>query len=225
MDVAPPRDLKISQIVEEMLDVIERNAVAALAYVLVLALANGAVAYFGLNYTSMVQQLGKGVIGFLVGVGAAFLLTVAMLRKGGLLQRDADESILSYALLAILTSLGVLVGFILIIFPGFYFMARWSIAQPLLLTRGMGAVEAMKASWERTKGSEFSIIVIVVVLVVVQVGAGFLIGTSLGADNLLGIGVNQAVSSVTSVVGIVMAVALYRLIAGADTAAMVKTFA
>lgn len=224
MEIEAAKDLKIGQIVEETLDVIERNALPLIAYVLVMVLVNGALAWFGLNYTSMVQQLGKSFIGFLIGVAAAFLVMVTMLRRSGLLARDADDSMLSFVLLMVLTALGVLGGFILVIFPGFYLMARWSIAQPLLLTRGLGPVEAMKASWELTSGSEFAILVVYVVLVVVQVGAGFAAGSSLGQDNLLGIAVIQTVSSLLGAIGMALVVALYRLIVGREQSQMAETF-
>ena len=37
-------------------------------------------------------------------------------------------------------------------------MARWSIAQPLLVARGDGVMAALGESWERTKDKEFQIL-------------------------------------------------------------------
>ena len=73
---------------------------------------------------------------------------------------------LSYFGLAVLYALGVLAGFILLIIPAFFLIARWSLAQPLVVVRGDGIRQAFGESWERTKGNEFQIIVAVFVLVI-----------------------------------------------------------
>ncbi|WAT18583.1 glycerophosphoryl diester phosphodiesterase membrane domain-containing protein [Aurantiacibacter sp. MUD11] len=224
MEFQAARELKIGSIINATLDVIERNMVPALIFVMVVTAVNAAIAYLGLSYTSFTRELAKGAIAFVFAVAAAYVLFEVMLRKGNLVERKSDEELLGYALLSILYSLGVGIGFILIIFPGLYFMARWSVAQPLVIARGNGAIEAMKESWERTKGSEFSILIAIVILIIVPAAISFLVTTGFEPDDLLGITISQLISSASSMIGIAMGGALYRLIIAGPDGAMAKTF-
>ncbi len=225
MQVTPARDLKIGRILEVAFDIIEQNAVVAIAYIVILTAVTGAVAYFGVDYNSFVQEIGKQFITFLVGIVAAFLLLVAMLRKGGFLQRDADESFLPFVGLSFLTAIGVTIGFLLIIFPGLYLMSRWLLAPSVLVTKGSGVIDSMKESWERTGGSEFSILVVVLILIVVQVGGGFMATQSFGPTSPVGITIAQLLGAATSIVSTATGVALYKLlVADRDGAVMKKTF-
>lgn len=224
MEVTSPRELKVGKILEEAFDVVERNAVAAVVFIAALAVVNGSIAYFGVDYSSITQTLGKQFISFLVGIVAAFLLLVAMLRKAGYLTQAPDESFLPYVGLSVLVGLGVLVGFILIIFPGLYLMARWSIAQPVLLSQNKGVIDSMQESWARTGGSEFSIILVVLILVVVQIGVSFAIGSSFDPASPVGIAITQIVTTGTTVISIAMGIALYKLLVVDRDGSVGKTF-
>lgn len=224
MDIAPSRELKTGKVIEGTFDVVERSAVPAAIFVVIMALANGAIAYFGVDYSSVPQQLAQTVIAFIVAIIAAYLLFDAMLRKSGFIREDADDVILPYAGLSILYSIAVGIGFLLIIFPGLYFMSRWSVAQPVLIAQGKGVIASMKDSWERTRGSEFAILVAVLVLVVLPGVASMLIGTQFEPDNLIGISVTQGLSAVASMLGIAMGVALYKLIVFDRDGGTAKTF-
>src|SRR5690606_12602700 len=105
-----------------------------------------------------------GVLGFTIGVAAAYFLLEAMLRKNGFLSANSDDAFLPYVGLSILYILGVGLGLILIILPGLFLMARWSVASPVVIARGGGPIKAMQESWERTKGNEFPILIAIVIL-------------------------------------------------------------
>lgn len=224
MEIAPPRDLKVGRILEETFDTVERNAVAAVIFIVALAVVNGGIAYFGADYSSFVQTMGKQFITFLIGVVAAFLLLVAMLKKGGHMTEAADEMFLPYVGLSILAGLGVMIGFLLIIFPGLYLMARWTVAQPVLLSRKMGVIDSMKESWERTAGSEFSIILVVLILVVVQVGVSFTVSRTFDPTSPLGIAITQIIATGLSVISTALGVALFKLLVVDRDGGVGKTF-
>lgn len=224
MEKIPSRDLKVGAIFEELLDVIERNAVTALIFIAVIAAINGAIAYFGVNYNSMTQELGKQFIAFLIGVVGGFLLLIAMLKQAKFIEGNVDDAFLPFVGLSIVTTIGVILGFIAIIFPGLYLMARWSLAQPLLLSKRMGVFEAIGGSWERTAGSEFSIILVVIIMMVAQVGVSFALQQSFGVDNPLGITVTQTFAAAMTVVGAAMGVALYKLLVADREGGVSKTF-
>jgi len=225
MDIAPSRELKTGQLIEATLDIVERCAVPAALFVAALALANGAIAYFGQSYTSIPQEVAKGVAGFVAAVVAAYLLFDSMLRRHGFIQPDADDVILPYAGLSIVYSLAVGLGFLLIIFPGLFLMARWIVAQPLLIAQGKGVIASMKESWERTRGSEFAILVAVLVLIILPAIIGTVAGMQFGAEDPVGIAITQVISAVSSMLGIGMGVALYRLIVADRDAGTARTFA
>jgi predicted permease len=218
MPVPPPRELKIGTIIDETLGVLERCRAPALAFVAVLTLLNGAAAYFGLDYTSFTHELAKGVFTFTVGVVGAYVLFEAMLRETGFLARGTEDSFLPYVGLSILYTLGVVFGLIVIILPGLFLMARWSVAQPLLITRGGGVMAAMRDSWERTRGNEFPILVAVIVLFGLLIAVSIFAGLSFEEDDPVGIVVSQLASSATSLIGIAMGVALYGLIVAGRSA-------
>ena len=219
------RELKIGMIVEATLGVLERCAVPALIFVVVVGLINAAATYYGLAYTSVTQQLAKGLFSLTISIVASYALLHAMLRKLNLLKPGTEDAFLPYIGLSILYTIGVGLGFIAIILPGLFLMARWSIATPLLLVRGSGAIKAMKDSWEQTKGNEFPIIIAIVLLMILFVGISFAAGMMFGPEDPIGTVVGQVASAIGSAIGIALGVALYRLIVIGREQETVQTFA
>ncbi len=214
MATLPSRELKIGKIIDKTLGVVEHTATAALVYLAALSVVNVAVAYFTLEMIAPMQQLVIGLGKFVVGVAAAYFMLEAMVRKTGLHETD-EETFLAYFGLSVLYTLGVLVGFILIIFPGLLVMARWSIAQPLLVARGEGVTKSLGESWERTRGNEFPILVAAFALILPLIAILIACSVMFEKENLIGIVVTQIATSATSVVSLAMGVALYGLIVGA----------
>lgn len=212
MPVAAPRELKIGTIVDETLGVLERCKVPALVFVTLLTVINAAATYYGLAYTSVPHELAKGAFAFTVGLVGAYLLFEAMLRRTGFLAGEAEDAFLPYIGLSILYMLGVGLGLVLIVLPGLFLMARWSVASPLVIVRGGSPIKAMQDSWERTKGNEFPILVAIVVLFGLLIAISIFASWRLGQEDPLGIIVSQVVSSATSLIGVAMGVALYGLL-------------
>lgn len=223
MPVAPPRELKAGTIIDETLGVLERCAVPFLLFVVVLTLLNAGVGYYGLEYTSVTQQILKGILAFTVSVAGTYFLYEAVLARTGLRSRGADDAFLPFIGLAIITALAVMAGFVALILPGLYLIARWSVAAPVLIVGGKGPIKAMQDSWERTKGSDFSIFVAVLLFYGVPTLASIAMSVVFGPEDPLGIGLSQLASAVATALGVAMAVALYgRLIGGKEEA---KVFA
>ena len=223
MSVAPPRELKAGTIIDATLGVLERCAVPFVLFIVALTVLNGAVGYYGLEHTSVTQQVLKGVVGLTVGIAAAYFLYEAVLARTGLRSRQSDDAFLPFIGLAVITTLAVMVGLIALIIPGLYLMARWSIAAPVLMVDGKGPIKAMQDSWDRTKGSDFSILVAVLLFYGVPTLASVAAGIVLGPEDPLGIGLSQLASAVASALGVAMAVGIYgRMIGGKEDA---KVFA
>ena len=223
MSVAPPRELKAGTIIDATLGVLERCAVPFVLFIVALTVLNGAVGYYGLEHTSVTQQVLKGVVGLTVGIAAAYFLYEAVLARTGLRSRQSDDAFLPFIGLAVITTLAVMVGLIALIIPGLYLMARWSIAAPVLMVDGKGPIKAMQDSWDRTKGSDFSILVAVLLFYGVPTLASVAAGIVLGPEDPLGIGLSQLASAIASALGVAMAVGIYgRMVAGKEEA---KVFA
>jgi hypothetical protein len=215
MAIAATRDLKIGVIIDKTLGVLERTAVPALIYFAVLTLVNGAITYFTGAMIAPLQVLAIQLLKMVVGIVAGYLLLDVMVRKIGLLSRKGDDAFMTFFGLSLLSGLAVFVGFILLVIPGLFLIARWSIAQPLVVARGDGVRQALGESWERTRGNEFQILIAMLALLVLFI-AVVIAGTALfEKTDLIGIVVTQAGSSAISAVSLAMGVALYGLIVGA----------
>ena len=207
------RELKIGEIIDKSLAVLERAVMPALIFFIALTVVNCVIAYFTVTAATM-AQLAVSLLKIVVSVVFTYMLLNAMVERTGLRSRGDTDVFLSYFGLAVLYALGVLAGFILLIIPAFFLIARWSLAQPLVVARGDGIRQAFGESWERTKGNEFQIIVAGLVLVILPTAISVVTGLMFPKDNLLGITLSQILASVSSVLSLAMSVALYGMIIG-----------
>jgi len=53
--------------------------------------------------------------------------------------------------IGIATGIPLIIGFILLVLPGLYLLARWSISDVVLLAENTGGAEAIGTSWDRTR--------------------------------------------------------------------------
>jgi uncharacterized membrane protein len=214
MATLAPRELKIGTIIDKTLAVIERCATAALIYFVALTVIDGAVGYFSLSMTAPLQQVAIRLLEALVGLVCAYAFIDAMVRKTGLRSRTGGDVFLPYLGLYIVYTIGVVLGFILIIFPGLYIMARWSIAQPMLIARGGGPMQALGDSWEETEENAFQILIATLIFLIPTIAISLLCTFMLGRASVAGMLISQVASSVTSVLTLAMGVAIYGLIVG-----------
>ena len=216
MATVAPRELKIGAIIDKTLGVLERAAVPALIYFAALTVINCAITYFTLAMIAPLQALAIGLLKMVVGIVAGYLLLDAMVRKTGLRSGKGQDTFLTFFGLSLLSGVAVLVGMLLLIIPGLFLIARWSIAQPLVVARGDGVMQAFGESWERTRGNEFQILIAMLALLVTFI-AIVIAGTALfEKTDIIGIVVGQIGSSAMSAVSLAMGVALYGLIVGAQ---------
>ena len=214
MSVAPPRELKTGVIIDETLGVLERCAVPFLLFIVALAVLNGAIGYYGLEYTTVTQQVLKGVVALTISIAASFFLYEAVLTRTGLRSRQTDDAFFPFVGMAIITALAVMVGLVALVIPGLYLITRWSIAQPLLVGRGTGVMESLGESWERTRGNEFSIIVAALALALAPIVVMIATAVFFEETSPVRIVVTQLASSAMSAIFLGMGVAIYGLMMG-----------
>jgi len=58
----------------------------------------------------------------------------------------------SFFVALLLTGVGIAIGFLLLVLPGIYLWARWSLVAPLVIGEGAGVSDAISESWARTQG-------------------------------------------------------------------------
>ena len=214
MAIAAPRDLKIGKIIDKTLGVIERTALPALIFVIVVTALCAPISWFTVGSLSASRLAGGELLKAVIGIVAAYFLIVPMLRRAGLHTRSDADAFLPFIGLSVLSALGVLLGFIAFIIPGLFVMARWSIAQPLLVGQGTGVMESLGESWERTRGNEFSIIVAALALALAPIVVMIATAVFFEETSPVRIVVTQLASSAMSAIFLGMGVAIYGLMMG-----------
>ncbi|MBT3233030.1 MAG: hypothetical protein HN356_09455 [Calditrichaeota bacterium] len=87
--------------------------------------------------------------------------------------RDAFEGFNHYGSVILLTILFMVIlfgGFLLLIVPGIFFMIRLYFAPFLLIEKRMGAIDAIKGSWELTKGRFGQMLLLIIISIPVIIG-------------------------------------------------------
>ncbi len=83
--------------------------------------------------------------------------------------------------LTILEGLCIMVGFMLLIVPGFILVAMWFIAVPVCIVERHGPWESLVRSGELTKGHRWKIFGVVILLYVVSAVVGYILTSVVGA--------------------------------------------
>jgi membrane-anchored glycerophosphoryl diester phosphodiesterase (GDPDase) len=186
-----------------------------------------AVLLMAVLYTAVDILLGRelGTLSSVLNLFVSYYVTEVILREEGRL----GTSYSAYGSLfgaSLLSALGIGLGFVLLIIPGLYCLARWSLVTPLIVGEGMGAIAAMSESWERTTESVWAIVSVYLVYVitfVVAVGmlafSGLAVSDEQGALPLEAAGlIIPFVENLTAVTlgmaGTLIAIAVYRALSG-----------
>ena len=217
MAIAAQRELKIGAIIDKTLAVLERAAAPALIFVVVLTAINGTIDYFTWDAAPM-SQLAATPLRIAIGVFFSFQLLKIMVDKTGLNSRGDADVFLPYFGLSLLYGLAVIVGLMLLVIPALFLVARWCLAQPLVVAQGRGVMKAFGESWERTSGNDFPIIVAVLLFFLVPMAISIAAGLMFPKGTLLGIAISQLFGTMASLLSLSMGVALYGMLVGAPKA-------
>ena len=173
------REKNFSGFLSETFDLIGQNMGPILAYIVVMGGLNAAGLMLGLidggsTLASVAfgfsvdasDGLAPGLFQLTVGVlsiVASYLLLARLLESRGRLP-VRETRIWAYVGLSILSVLGFMFGFLLLIIPGVILMVRWSATSGYLIERRLGVIECMTASWDATRGSSWPIFFVALVL-------------------------------------------------------------
>jgi hypothetical protein len=138
---------------------------------------------------------------------------------------------LSFLGVILLVGLVAMLGVILLVLPGLYLAGGLYLATVFAIGRDMAPVAAMKASWQATKGSRWSILgghmAIVIVWFLALMIVGFVAGIVMGATHTQGIlpYFSQALGGFAAAVLICPPVAVFGLLVGDSSAKLEEVFA
>jgi hypothetical protein len=93
---------------------------------------------------------------FAAEVVALYFLAAKMLEVRNRL-RPGGSNFLNYLGMYLLSLLGFVVGFVLLIVPGLILLVRWSAATGFVIGARQGAAASLRASWNATRGHGWSI--------------------------------------------------------------------
>lgn len=137
------------------------------------------------------------------------------------------SSALAVFVLQLVSTLGILLGLVLLIIPGLFLMTRWFAAVPLLISRNEGTGDALRESWRLTEGHGFAVfgaLVIVNIPLLLSLVLAFLFDDDLiGGFGAIGVAENLMIS-LAMVVGWCAAIG-YCEMRGGDREALEKVFA
>ncbi len=139
-----------------------------------MGLTESTASLFGFGDTvSQTAGLAGGLLDLAVAIGT--VIGLYWLSKTYLASRNRivnDENrFWPYVGLSILSAIGLVVGFLLLIVPGIILMVRWTAASGYLLSGREGVVDSLRASWEVTRGNAMTIflagLAMLIVLIIV----------------------------------------------------------
>ena len=194
--------------------VLRDNHLMVLLYLLVFAGGGTAVeivtdeARTGSPYGSLSAQ----VFLMLASVVGGYLLMAYMLQRAGNASEASVSGFFSYLAMTIVSSAGVLAGLAILLVPGLVLFMRWFIAAPVLIARGEGPIQALKSSWELTRGYAITIFVAGIPASLLLFGFVVLVGRAVDGKTVVLALLMNATGEVFSVLSIAMAVAVFGLL-------------
>ena len=206
-------DVTVGRIIGETVNQTAENLIPGAIFVAVLTVAGSIAEWIMLRGDEAppiapVLQLAVAGLSFF----GMYLLLEFMLRMSGQHSYEGPRRFLGYLGQSIVIGLCFVLGLILLILPGLVVMARWSLAQPLLVGRGVGAMDAVGMSWKMTAGHTTQIVVAILVLLVAIGVPTFLITFAFYDDSLFMIVLAQLLTNSLTVIGTAFVSALMLLI-------------
>jgi hypothetical protein len=186
------REVSFSKLLGEVFALIGDGIRPIAIFVVVLGALDALGAIMGLSRIGQTAEIGfmfdaqRGIVGLLyqlflivVSLVAGYLLAAELLRTRNRLA-EGGPRILPYIGLSILTGLGAVLGFFLLIIPGIILLVRWSAAPGFLIGAREGVIDAMSRSWDATHGHGWAIffaglVVFIGVIVVAATAGGMLV--------------------------------------------------
>jgi hypothetical protein len=130
-------------------------------------------------------------IAFLLSLFGLFLLQAALVKavqdvRDGRVDLDLQATLSAglpfvgtVAIAAILASIGIAIGFALIIVPGLILLTFWSLIVPWIVLGGAGAIESFGRSWRTVRGYAWNVFGTYVLTFLILIAAGIVLSVIL----------------------------------------------
>jgi len=133
----------------------------------------------------------------IVALVVQYYLIRHLVDRHGLRSTDRLGGFGSFFVVGLVTGLAALLGFVLLIVPGIYLIARWSMVDAAVVAENRGFSDAMRRSWDATADNVLPIALAVVVIslpMIVGFALMFAIGASGDEKAISGLGLSVAVN-------------------------------
>lgn len=161
-------------------------------------------------------DVGAGsLISAVVSIGLGFVLTVNLLRGGGLAPAGLAAGFGGYFGLSLLSSLGMALGLLLLVIPGLVLFVRWAPAYGHVLVDGDGVTEGLGKSWEQTGVHFWPLALALLPPVALNLGAGAVYLLATDEHGLISVPVSVLANGAISAAGAaitVVGIAAYALL-------------
>jgi hypothetical protein len=105
------------------------------------------------------------IVDSVAGVLAQYLVTKHLIKRTGLTAEGTAQGQFGAVLRVwLLSGIGIVLGFLLLVVPGVFLWIRWFAGVPVAIARGEGAMPALRDSWDMTRGSEWAILAVSAVI-------------------------------------------------------------
>lgn len=134
-----------------------------------------------------------------------------------------------YFILSILVALATTIGLLFLIIPGIYFAIKLYLAPSIMVAeKQTNPIDAMKASWNLTKGNSlrifFFLLIIVIVISVISLLVSAVATLAVAGALAIGLIINGVFTGVVTVFNIAIAAAIYQELRGPMTEDLTATF-
>lgn len=199
MNVNESVGVRLGQIMDESARLARSAPWAALLYIVVLTALG-----------SFIDQLDDvsagnlmfGVVSFVLG----YVLTIGLLRGGGLIPNGQAAGLGSYFGMSLLSALGITLGLLVLVIPGLVLFVRWAPAFGLVLGEGMGVSQALGKAWEQTGAHFWPLALALLPLVAINLGAVAIYLLAGAEDGSNSVPMSVLANSITSATGVAITV-------------------
>jgi hypothetical protein len=166
---------RLGQLMDEAVRLAQAAWKAMLLYVVVLT-------GVGVWVDQLTDAGGANLMFSVATLALGFVLTVQLLRDGGVVQGALPAGFGSYFGLSLLSGFGMVLGVLLLVIPGIVLFVRWAPAYGYVMGEGCGISEGLGKAWENTRPHFWPIALALLVPVGVNLAASAVY--FLGADEL-----------------------------------------
>lgn len=130
---------------------------------------------------SVLMHLAGWIVGVFIQMGLynSSLLITSGIKPGFDQLYSNDRHFISYVVSSILFGLMVTIGFILLIVPGFYLMARYGLFPYFILDKNMGPIQALEAASQASEGKRWFLFLMFISLILLNIVGALLLGIGL----------------------------------------------